>query len=144
MSGPAAGGAGAVAVTAPAGVGSGAGGAGDGAGSGVVAAGGPAGAVAAPRPKLHVPDEPEARRDGWYRAVLDGAAVEDVVLGLDGVAAWLWPRWRILEAAGVDRAAFETVLTGYRRELWLWLAGERTWAQCCAGLAGRTERRIPA
>lgn len=159
MSGPAAGGAGAVAVTAPAGVGSGAGGAGDGAGSGAVsggggagvgpdggavAAGGPAGAVAAPRPRLHVPDEPEARRDGWYRAVLDGAAVEDVVLGPDGVAAWLWPRWRILEAAGVDRAAFETVLTGYRRELWLWLAGERTWAQCCAGLAGRTERRIPA
>jgi hypothetical protein len=102
-----------------------------------------AGAAAA-RPALHVPDEPEGRRDGWYRAVLDGAGLEEVVLGPDGIAAWLWYRWRTLEAAGLHRAAFEALLTGYRRELWLWLAGERTWAQCCAGLAGRVDRRIPA
>lgn len=30
---------------------------------------------------------------------------------------------------------------GYRRELWLWLAGERSWQQCASGLAGRIARR---
>jgi hypothetical protein len=31
---------------------------------------------------------------------------------------------------------------GYQREIWLWLAGERTWAQCCSGLIGRINRRL--
>ena len=26
--------------------------------------------------------------------------------------------------------------------VWLWLAGERTWAQCCSGLIGRINRRV--
>jgi hypothetical protein len=30
----------------------------------------------------------------------------------------------------------------YRRELWLWLAGERTWAHACSGLVGRVGRRL--
>ena len=85
-----------------------------------------------------------ARRDAWYRAVLDGTDVGEVLGGAEGVAAWLWGRWRILEAAGMDRAAFGALLDGYRREVWLWLAGERTWAQCCAGLVGRVDRRIPS
>ncbi len=34
------------------------------------------------------------------------------------------------------------IVVGYRREIWLWLAGERTWAQCCSGLIGRISRRL--
>ena len=67
-----------------------------------------------------------------------------MVGGADGVGEWLWGRWRVLERSGVDRAAFAEVLGGYRRELWLWLAGERTWAQCCSGLLGRLARRFPS
>jgi hypothetical protein len=98
---------------------------------------------AAPRPRLHLPDEPVARREIWYRAVLDGADLDEVVRGADGVAGWLWHRWRILDRSGLDRQQFDGLVAGYRREIWLWLAGERTWAQCCAGLVGRVERRIP-
>lgn len=101
-------------------------------------------ATATSRPRLHVPDEPVARRDDWCGAVLDGADPETVVAGDDGVAAWLWHRWRVLEELGLDAGTFTAIAVGYRREIWLWLAGERTWAQCCAGLVGRIERRIPA
>jgi len=43
-------------------------------------------------------------------------------------------------AAGLDVAR---VCRGYERELWLWLVGERTWAQCASGLGGRLLRRLP-
>ncbi len=38
-------------------------------------------------------------------------------------------------------ADVEAVCRGYQRELWLWVVGERTWAQCVSGLSGRLERR---
>ena len=37
---------------------------------------------------------------------------------------------------------FGAIVADYRREIWLWLAGERTWAQCCSGLIGRITRRL--
>jgi hypothetical protein len=104
----------------------------------------------APRPpsaagapvQLHTPDEPEERRDRWRDALLGGADLDDVVTGTGGVSDWLWARWRVLERAGMDRAGFDAVVSGYRRELWLWLVGDRTWAPCCAGMIGRVERRL--
>ena len=75
--------------------------------------------------------------------MLDGAEAARVVAGDDGIGLWLWSRWRVLESAGLCRHEFLELATGYRRELWLWLAGERTWEQCCAGLIGRVERRLP-
>ena len=44
----------------------------------------------------------------------------------------------------VAREDFAGIVRDSRRELWLWLAGERTWDQACAGLLGRIERRTPA
>jgi hypothetical protein len=93
-------------------------------------------------PVLHVPDEPTARAERWLAAVLDGRELDDVLTDDDGVVAWLWARWRFLASAGFGEDAFRLVVLGYRRELWLWLAGERTWAQCCSGLIGRISRRI--
>ena len=92
-------------------------------------------------PVLHVPDEPTARAEGWLAAVLDGRDLEDVLTDKDGVVSWLWARWRILASTGLSEDAFRLLVLGYRREIWLWLAGERTWAQCCSGLIGRVSRR---
>lgn len=97
--------------------------------------------VAAPL-SLHVPDEPTARAARWLQAVHDGGDFEHVLSGDDGVSAWLWSRWRSLAAAGLDEQVLRGMVLDYRRELWLWLAGERTWSQCCSGLIGRITRRI--
>jgi len=93
-------------------------------------------------PVLHVPGEPAARAEGWLAAVLDGRDLEDVLADDDGVVPWLWTRWRFLASTGLSEDEFRLVVLGYRREVWLWLAGERTWAQCCSGLIGRISRRI--
>jgi hypothetical protein len=93
-------------------------------------------------PTLHVPDEPVALAGAWLDRVLDGADLNAVLTGEDGVAIWLWRRWSSLARAGVSQDMFEAVVVDYRRELWLWLAGERTWVQACSGLVGRVSRRL--
>jgi hypothetical protein len=92
-------------------------------------------------PTLHVPDEPFARAEGWLAAILDGDDLTDVLRGDDGLVRWLWSRWSTLSKVGLTRDEFEDVVLGYRREIWLWLAGERIWTQCCSGLVGRVSRR---
>lgn len=60
------------------------------------------------------------------------------------ISSWLWDQWcRALEPAGLSRERFDAVCAGYRRELWLWLAGDRPWEQAARGLAGRLARRLP-
>jgi hypothetical protein len=94
-------------------------------------------------PVLHVPDEPTTLAEDWLAAVLDGRDLDGVLTDEgDGVAAWLWGRWRSLAATGLSESALEQIVLGYRREIWLWLAGERTWVQCCSGLIGRINRRV--
>lgn len=94
-------------------------------------------------PALHVPDEPTALAAEWLMAVLDGRDLDSVLIDEgDGVTAWLWGRWRSLAAIGLREEALGQIVLGYRREVWLWLTGERTWAQCCSGLIGRINRRV--
>jgi hypothetical protein len=93
-------------------------------------------------PTLHVPDEPIVRAHAWLAAVLAGSEWDDVLSADDGLIAWLWSRWSSLRSAGVTQEAFARIALEYRRELWLWLAGERTWAQACSGLVGRVYRRM--
>jgi hypothetical protein len=99
--------------------------------------------TAAPLPVLHVPDEPAVLAEAWLAAVLDGSEL-DVVLGdeASGVTSWFWSRWRTLASVGLSEQGLGEIVLGYRREIWLWLAGERTWAQCCSGLIGRINRRL--
>lgn len=94
------------------------------------------------QPMLHVPSDPGPER--WARRALEQATLDEVIEKEDGIAAWLWERWRVLESVGLDRPGFVEIVAGYRRELWLWLMGERTWAQCCSGLIGRIGRRLAA
>jgi hypothetical protein len=91
---------------------------------------------------LHLPDEPTANAEVWLRAVLDGAEVRAVLTADDGLSAWLWQRWTPLAAAGMSKERFDEIVFENRRELWLWLAGERIWVQACSGLMGRVSRRL--
>jgi hypothetical protein len=93
-------------------------------------------------PALHIPDEPTARADVWLAAVLDGNDLTAVLRAEDGLIPWLWSRWNTLGKVGMSYDEFAHIVVAYRREIWLWLAGERVWNQCCSGLLGRVSRRI--
>jgi hypothetical protein len=93
-------------------------------------------------PTLHLPDEPTARAEAWLAAIADGADLVAVLRADDGLVEWLWGRWSTLQGAGMTHEDFAEIVVAYRRELWLWLAGERTWAQSCSGLIGRIGRRL--
>jgi hypothetical protein len=95
---------------------------------------------------LSLPEEPVALRQRT-RALIEqdpgrGTAVVDAG---SWIADPLWASWGpALELAGMDRARFDEIVAGYRRELWLWVMGERTWVQSAGGLLGRVQRRLPA
>ena len=93
-------------------------------------------------PLVHIPEEPEVQAERWLAAVQDGRTLDDVLIGTGGLSEWLWSRWRALASSGLDQRALDAIVRGYGRELWLWLAGERTWTQCCSGLIGRIDRRL--
>jgi hypothetical protein len=93
-------------------------------------------------PVLHVPDEPTVRVDAWLGALHGGRELDEVLTGDEGVVAWLWSRWRSLSSSGLTEDELARIVLDYRREVWLWLAGERTWVQCCSGLIGRITRRL--
>ena len=93
-------------------------------------------------PDLHLPDEPVARAEAWTHAVVsEGRDLKSVLTAADGLAPWLWSRWRTCPA-GMSEDELARIVVDYRREIWLWLAGERTWSQCCSGLIGRIGRRL--
>jgi hypothetical protein len=95
---------------------------------------------------LPVPVEPVELR-ARTRALAEQAPEQARAL-LDAgswIADPLWRHWGpALAAAGMDRQDFGAVVAGYRRELWLWVMGERTWAQSADGLRGRVRRRVAA
>jgi hypothetical protein len=104
------------------------------------------GTTPGPSPSLALPEEPVGLRRRTRALIEDdparGAAVVDAGVW---IADPLWAVWGpALRAAGIDRDRFGEVVAGYRRELWLWVMGERTWAQAAGGLLGRVQRRLPA
>src|ERR687888_617128 len=99
--------------------------------------------MAPPGPELAVPPEPaELRARTRALAERDPAGA----IALLGEGEWildqLWERWgRELERWGMGRERLRQIAVDYRRELWLWVMGERTWEQCAGGLLGRVRRR---
>lgn len=102
-------------------------------------------AEATPGPRLGIPEEPESLRVALRDELLAGGDwrsgfSDDICIGV-----WLWGHWQpALEPAGCTREDFVTVVMSTRRELWLWLLGDRRWEQYVTGLAGRVVRRLPA
>jgi hypothetical protein len=94
--------------------------------------------------RLALPEEPVELKAGLRDALLEGqdwreGLSDDICIGV-----WLWGEWQpTLEPAGFSRDEFVDVVTEYRRELWLWLVGDRVWPQFVSGLAGRVARRLP-
>jgi hypothetical protein len=102
--------------------------------------------MAAPDLDLQLPAEPESLRAETRALVArfpaDGAAM---IEGGEWIAEPLWSCWgAALEGAGMGRAQLVQIAVDYRGELWLWVMGERTWAQCASGLRGRVLRRLPS
>ncbi len=95
--------------------------------------------------RLALPEEPVELKVGLRDALLAGQDWRDGLSDDVCIGVWLWGEWQpTLEPAGITRDQFVELVTAYRRELWLWLVGDRIWAQFISGLAGRVARRIPA
>jgi hypothetical protein len=102
--------------------------------------------LAVPGLELPLPEEPVAL-GAETRAVVERSPAAGAALIDRGewIAEPLWRCWgAALERAGMSRARLVRIAAGYRRELWLWVMGERTWAQCASGLRGRVLRRLSA
>jgi len=95
-------------------------------------------------PLLELPAEPTELRAAVRDALLDGRNWRDGLEDELCIGIWLWDRWRpALEPVGVGQEQFFDALVANRRELWLWLMGERQWSQFIDGQAGRILRRLP-
>ncbi len=95
-------------------------------------------------PRLELPEEPLELRAGLREALLEGRKWQDGFSDDICIGLWLWGRWQpALEPCGFSREDFVDAVIGYRRELWLWLSGDRQWSQFVTGLAGRVARRLP-
>ncbi len=98
------------------------------------------------RISLPLPEEPTELRVKT-RALLDESPEEGARTIADAafVADRLWNDWgEALENAEMNHERFMEISRGYAGELRLWVAGERPWDHCAAGLAGRVWRRLPA
>lgn len=96
-------------------------------------------------PRLEFPEEPEELRVALRDALLAGGDWRDGFSDDICIGVWLWSRWQpALEPAGCSREEFVAIVESTRRELWLWLLGDRRWEQYVTGLAGRVVRRLPA
>lgn len=94
--------------------------------------------------ELPIPEEPVRLRASVRRLVAENpAAAQAKISDGEWITRRLWQAWGPeLRERGMPRREFREVVQGYRRELWLWVAGERTWAQCVEGLEGRARRRL--
>ena len=102
-------------------------------------------APASPEIILPVPAEPTELREAICGAVLGGSSWRGAFGDSLGVGDVLWEQWEsVLEAGGLGRPDFDIVVRGYRRELWFWLLGDRSWRQVVEGLSGRMLRRLPS
>jgi hypothetical protein len=100
-------------------------------------------AVPPPGPELPLPPEPTELRARTRALAEQDPARATALLGRgEWILDPLWERWGgALERSGIGRERLRQIAVDYRRELWLWVMGERTWEQCAGGLLGRVRRR---
>jgi len=96
-------------------------------------------------PRLELPEEPVDVKASLRDALLEGHDWREEFADDMCLAIWLWSLWQpALEPYGMSREDFFDQVIAFRRELWLWLIGDRQWLQYVTGLAGRVVRRLPA
>ncbi len=90
-----------------------------------------------------LPDEPADLKQQLSALLADqGLDATSFPVAGEPVSARLWKAWEPrLSAAGIGYESYLDAVAEYQREMWLWANGERTWAQCVSGLAGRLVRR---
>jgi hypothetical protein len=98
-------------------------------------------------PRLELPAEPLDLKIALRRAVLgvvERPGVPDAFADETCLGVWLWSRWQpALEPRGCAREQCIDIVAGLRREVVLWLLGDRAWPQLVSSLAGRVSRRLP-
>jgi hypothetical protein len=97
-----------------------------------------------PEVRLALPPEPvDLRARTRTLAEQDPSAAIAMLGEGEWILGQLWQRWgAALEPLGIGRERLRQIAVEYRRELWLWVMGERTWDQCAGGLLGRVQRRL--
>jgi hypothetical protein len=96
-------------------------------------------------PRLELPEEPVDVKANLRDTLLEGHDWREEFADDMCLAIWLWSLWQpALEPYGMSREDFFDQVIAFRRELWLWLIGDRQWLQYVTGLAGRVVRRLPA
>jgi len=88
------------------------------------------------------PEPTELRHRTRSEAGEDPAGTRDRLAEGDWITGWLWTAWAPeLEPAGVGRDQLRHEAGRWSRELWLWVMGERQWAEVCALVYGGLLRR---
>lgn len=86
-------------------------------------------------------EEPVELRIGLRRESGENPAAGKAA-SVDAVSATLWSSWSDeLVPRGVDTVGFRAVVEGADHEVWLWVMGDRPYAQLVATIAGRVLRR---
>ncbi len=95
-----------------------------------------------------VPPEPTELRDGLRALALDSPPATTTAAQLEAasqVAALLAAAVPTeLEARGIEPETLGVAAASLRREIWLWVVGERRWAPTVESVIGRAARRSPA
>ena len=94
--------------------------------------------------RLVPPNEPAAALASLRRLAREDPATARSVAP-ERLAAALGEAWhRSLGLVGASPSDLRAVFEGANREIWLWVMGNRTWAQLVEHLAGRAERHVGA
>lgn len=93
---------------------------------------------------LPSPPEPtELRHRTRSEAGEDPARTRARLAEGEWITEWLWSAWAAeLEPSGVSRDQLRQEAGRWSRELWLWVMGERQWAEVGALIYGGLLRRV--
>ncbi|HEV2368454.1 MAG TPA: hypothetical protein VGR90_01185 [Acidimicrobiales bacterium] len=88
------------------------------------------------------PAEPVDLKAHWRAtAEADPAGMRAALADPAPLVEWMWARWGPeLETDGADEGSLARAATALDREVWLWVMGERQWAELAALLYGRSVR----
>jgi len=101
----------------------------------------PAGGSVPPSP----PEPTELRHRTRSEAREDPARTRVRLAEGEWITEWLWSAWAAeLEPSGVRRDQLRQEAGRWARELWLWVMGERQWAEVSALIYGGLLRRVAA